>query len=204
MKISGVARLGHYRKNTAIIFSILLLFSIGFPVSSALCAAAEGSHGGGWTSTDWFRVMNFAVLALALVFLLRKPLSQALGSRIEGIRSQLQDLEARKAEAEKQLAQYSEKLSRLEKESEKIVEDYIRQGNEAKARILKEAESAAEKLQSQAHRNIEHEFQQAKLKLQQEILEKSLVRAEEIIKGRISGEDQDRLVDEYLTKVEAG
>ena len=204
MKISGVARLVPYRKNTVIIFLILLLFSIGFPVSSALCSAAEGSPGGGWTSTDWFRVMNFAVLVVVLVFLLRKPLSQALGTRIEGIRNQLQDLEARKAEAEKQLARYNEKLSRLEQESEKIVEDYIRQGNEAKARILKEAASAAEKLQSQARRNIEHEFQEAKLKLQQEILEKSLVRSEEIIKGRISGEDQDRLVDEYLKKVEAG
>jgi F0F1-type ATP synthase membrane subunit b/b' len=31
-----------------------------------------------------------------------------------------------------------------------------------------------------------------------------LAKAEEIIKGKISGEDQDRLVDEYLRKVEAG
>ena len=106
--------------------------------------------------------------------------------------------------AEKQLAEYSEKLSRLEKESEKIVEDYIKQGYEAKARILKEAESAAEKLQTQARRNIEHEFKQAKSKLQEEIFETSLVKAEEILIGKISGEDQDRLVDEYLRKVEAG
>ena len=106
--------------------------------------------------------------------------------------------------SQEQLAEYSEKLSRLEKESEKIVEDYIKQGNEAKARILKEAESAAEKLQIQARRNIEHEFKQAKLKLQEEISETSLVKAEEIIKGKISGEDQDRLVDEYLRKVETG
>jgi len=148
--------------------------------------------------------MNFTVLAIALVFVLRKPLSQALGARIKGIKDQLEDLEARKAEAEKQLAEYSEKLSRLEKESEKIVEDYIKQGYEAKARILKEAESAAEKLQTQARRNIEHEFKQAKLKLQEEIFETSLVKAEEILIGKISGEDQDRLVDEYLRKVEAG
>jgi F-type H+-transporting ATPase subunit b len=67
-----------------------------------------------------------------------------------------------------------------------------------------EAESAAEKLQTQARRNIEHEFKQAKLKLQEEIFETSLSKAEEILKSKISGEDQDRLVDEYLRKVEAG
>ncbi|MGD8290922.1 MAG: ATP synthase F0 subunit B [Desulfobacterales bacterium] len=199
MRNFGIGRLNLSKRNSAVFF-LMIVFFFGFSLSTAL--AASGAKG--WISTDWFRVMNFAVLVIVLVFLLRKPLSQALGARITGIKDQLEDLEARKAEAENQLAEYNEKLSRLEKESEKIVEDYIKQGNEAKARILKEAESAAEKLQIQARRNIEHEFKQAKLKLQEEIFESSLAKAEEIITGKISGEDQDRLVDEYLRKVEAG
>jgi F-type H+-transporting ATPase subunit b len=203
MKISGFGGLHRFKKNSAVVLLILLCL-FGFLIPTALGASGEDAGAKGWTSTDWFRVMNFTVLAIALVFLLRKPLSQALGARIKGIKDQLEDLEARKAEAEKQLAEYSEKLSRLEKESEKIVEDYIKQGNEAKARILKEAQSAADKLQSQARRNIEHEFKQAKLKLQEDIFETSLAKAEEILKGKISDEDQDRLVDEYLRKVEAG
>jgi F-type H+-transporting ATPase subunit b len=203
MKISCFGRLHRFKKSSAVILLILLFF-FGFSLATALAASGEDSGAKGWASTDWFRVMNFTVLAIALVFVLRKPLSQALGARITGIKDQLEDLETRKAEAEKQLAEYNEKLSRLEKESEKIVEDYIKQGNEAKARILKEAESAAEKLQTQARRNIEHEFKQAKFKLQEEIFETSMAKAEEILKGKISGDDQDRLVDEYLRKVEAG
>jgi F-type H+-transporting ATPase subunit b len=203
MKISCFGRLHRFKKSSAVILLILLFF-FGFSLATVLGASGEDSGAKGWTSTDWFRVMNFTVLAIALVFVLRKPLSQALGARITGIKDQLEDLETRKAEAEKQLAEYNEKLSRLEKESEKIVEDYIKQGNEAKARILKEAESAAEKLQTQARRNIEHEFKQAKFKLQEEIFETSMAKAEEILKGKISGDDQDRLVDEYLRKVEAG
>ena len=203
MRIFGIGRLNRFKKNS-IVFFLILLFVFGFSLSTALSASGEDSGAKGWTSTDWFRVMNFAVLVIVLVFVLRKPLSQALGARITGIKNQLEDLEARKAEAENQLAEYNQKLSRLEKESEKIVEDYIKQGNEAKARILKEAEAAAEKLQVQARRNIEHEFKQAKLKLQVEIFETSLAKAEEIIIGKISGEDQDRLVDEYLRKVETG
>lgn len=203
MKISGLGGLHCFKKRSAVILLILLFF-FGFSIPTALSASGEDAGVKGWTSTDWFRVMNFVVLAIALVFVLRKPLSQALGARIKGIKDQLDDLETRKAEAEKQLAEYSEKLSQLEKESEQIVEDYIKQGNEAKARILKEAESAADKLQTQARRNIEHEFKQAKLKLQEEIFETSLAKAEEILKGKISEEDQDRLVDEYLRKVETG
>jgi len=202
MKISGTGRSHFTKRNRAIIILLVLLF-LAFSTSSALCASGEGGTKG-WVSTDTFRVMNFTVLAVALFFVLRKPLSQALGSRIKTIKEQLDDLEAQKTDAEKQLAEYNDKLAQLEKEAEKLVDDYIRQGNEAKARILKEAEASAEKLQLQARRSIEHEFEQAKAELQKEIFEKSLVKAEEIIKSRISDDDQDSLVDEYLKKVVAG
>jgi F-type H+-transporting ATPase subunit b len=202
MKISGTGRSHPMKKNKALIISYVLLFVI-FSISTALCASGEGGTKG-WVSTDTFRVMNFTVLAVALFFVLRKPLSQALSSRIKGIKEQLDELEAQKAEAEKKLAEYNQKLAQLEKEAEKIVDDYVRQGNEAKARILKEAEASAEKLQVQARRNIEHEFAQAKLELQKEIFEKSLVKAEEIIRSKFSGKDQDRIVDDYLKKVVAG
>ena len=68
---------------------------------------------------------------------------------------------------------------------------------------MKEAATSAEKLKAQARRNIDHEFEQAKLKLQAEIFESSLKKAEEIIKNKFSDDDQDRIVDEYLKKVVA-
>jgi F-type H+-transporting ATPase subunit b len=147
--------------------------------------------------------MNFAVLAIGLFLLIRKPASNALDDRIKGIKDQLGELEAKKKNAEKNLEAYNQKLSLLEQEAEKLVEEYIRQGNEAKARILEEAKLSADKLEEQAHRNIEHEFKQAKLNLQKDILEKALVKAEALITDKITAEDQDKLVDEYLDKVVA-
>lgn len=203
MKISGSGRSQGAQRLSAAILILALAFSV-FSISTAMAASEGGAGTKGWGSTDTFRLLNFVVLAVALVFILRKPLSQALGSRITGIKEQLEDLEIRKAEAEKKLAEYKDKLAQLEKEAEKIIDDYIQQGHDAKARILKEAESSAEKLKAQARRNIEHEFEQAKLKLQEEIFETSLQKAEEIIKNKISSDDQDRIVDDYLKKVVAG
>jgi F-type H+-transporting ATPase subunit b len=203
MKISGSGRSKGAKKIAAAIFILALAFLV-FSISVSMAAAAGEGGAKGWVSTDTFRVINFVVLAVALVFILRKPLSHALGSRIKGIKEQLEDLETRKSEAERKLAEYKDKLVQLEKEAEQIIDDYIKQGHEAKARILKEAESSAEKLKAQARRNIEHEFEQAKLKLQAEIFESSLQKAEEIIKNKISSDDQDRIVDEYLKKVVAG
>ncbi len=167
-------------------------------------AAAGGDAGhGGLSSTDWYRVMNFVVLAAALVFLLRKPIPRALSSRVQGIQNQLNDLEARKAEAEKRLAECNQKLGELEKEAGRIMSDYIRQGQDAKVRILKEAESAAEKIQAQARRNIEHEFEQTKARLQREIFEQSLAKAEALLRQNVTAEDQSQLVEDYLQKVVA-
>jgi len=147
--------------------------------------------------------MNFVVLAVGLFFLLKKPVSQALDSRIKGIRQQLEDLEAKKIEAEKELARYNAQISQLNQEAEKIISEYVKQGVDAKAKILKEAELSAQKLEEQSKRNIEHEFKQAKEMLQREIIEAALVKAEEVIRNKITPEDQNQLIDEYLQKVVA-
>ncbi len=153
-----------------VIMTMLFFCFIGVSLASS-----EGeSKSKGWVATDTYKVMNFGVLAVGLFLLMRKPVSQALNSRISGIKEQLSELEEKKQAAEKQLAEYTKKFSGLEQETEKLIEDYIRQGNAAKARIIDEAKKAADKLEEQARRNIDHEFKQAKLELQQEILEKAL------------------------------
>lgn len=206
MNLNTRRRSGINRKNliiqkglTAIVIMAVLLFCfVGTTIASS-----EGNGSKGWVATDTYKVMNFSVLAIGLFLILRKPVSQALGSRIKGIKDQLSELEAKKKDAEKELVKYNERLSHLEQESEKLIEEYIRQGNEAKARIIDEAKNTVEKLEEQARRNIEHEFKQAKIKLQQDILEKALVNAETLIKNKITTQDQDKLVDEYLEKVVA-
>ncbi len=157
----------------------------------------------GWVATDTYKVMNFAVLAIGLFFVIRKPASQFLSTRIKDIKSQLDDLEEQKRVAENELIKYSDKLSKLEKEAETIIADYVKQGEEAKARILKEAENIAVRLEEQAGRNIEHEFEVARKELHEEIMGKAILKAEEKIKSNINSEDQDNLVDEYLKKVVA-
>jgi len=190
-------------KKGSIMMVIMTMIFFGFIGMSLASSAEHESKSKGWLATDTYKVMNFGVLAIGLFLLVRKPVSQALNSRISGIKEQLSELEEKKQAAEKQLAEYTEKFSSLEQETEKLIEDYIRQGNEAKARIIDEAKKAAEKLEEQARRNIEHEFKQAKLELQREILEKALQKSEEILKNKITAKDQEKLVDEYLEKVVA-
>jgi F-type H+-transporting ATPase subunit b len=184
--------------------ALAALFLFGGTVAFA---SSGGGHDApaakGWVATDTYRVMNFAVLAIGLFLVLKKPVSQALGGRIQGIKEQLEDLESKKKAAEAKLLEYDAKMAELDKEAEALLAEYVKQGEDAKVRILKEAEAAAEKLKEQASKNIEYEFLQAKAELKSEIVEKALAKAEAIIKEKINSEDQDKLVDEYLEKVVA-
>ena len=186
-------------------FQILTIISIlSIILAAGTAMAASGGEGAkGWVATDTYKVINFAILAIGLFFLLRKPVAKALDDRIKGIKEQLEELEARKKEAEDALADYNKKFQLLDQEAEKLMAEYVKQGEATKAKIIDEAASAAEKLEEQARRNIENEFERAKAELKQEVLEHALVKAEEMIKSKISSDDQERLVDDYLEKVVA-
>ncbi len=185
-----------------IIFSIVMVLSC---VDSIASDSSEEGHGSspskGWVRTDTYRVMNFAVLAIVLFFVIRKYGAPKLSGRIKEIQNTLDELEALRQEAEKRLVQCNERLYSLDKEKDKIISEYIKQGNEAKNNILKEAEAASEKLKVQAHKNIKQEFEKARLQLEAEIFEKAIIKAEEIIRRKITLEDQNQLVNEYIDKV---
>ena len=130
-----------FKAKSGLVFVMFVFAGVLFLFSPDYASSAGGGHGAepkGWVATDTYRVMNFGVLAIGLFILLRKPVSNALNARIRSIKDQLNELEAKKAAAETELAKYEEKLSKLENEAEQIIEDYKRQGEEAKARILKE------------------------------------------------------------------
>lgn len=204
-RLSATHRVSAMKRWVVLFTAVILIFFSGTAMGATEGhgSEAESAPAKGWVATDTYKVINFAVLLAILIYLLRKPVTKALSDRIQGIKDQLEDLEARKKEAEEELAAYNRKFQQLEQEAEKIVDQYIQQGQDAKARILEEAQSAAVKLEEQARRNIDHEFNKAREQLQAEVMEKALVKAEEVIKSRISDKDQERLVDEYLEKVVA-
>ncbi|WP_299979610.1 ATP synthase F0 subunit B [Desulfobacula sp.] len=194
-------KLGLKKKQLQVMgFVAILVF-----VLTGIAFAASGGGGvhNAWLKVDTWKVLNFGVLAVAGFFLARKPVAQFFSSRAKSIKDEINELELKKANAEKKLAEYQTKFKNLDQESKQIVEDYIKQGEEAKKRIITEAGEQAEKLEDMAKRNIEQEFKSARARLQQQIVEKAMEKAEEVIIASISSDDQDKLVDEYLKKVVA-
>ncbi len=195
------------------IFNEKWLKAVFFAAVMLLYSAAVFAAGGGggehaepvskWHDIDTYKVLNFGVLAIALFFIAKKPVKEFFTSRIKGIESELAELEQKKEDAEKKIGEFEVRLKDLDGESKKIVDAYIKQGEEAKQRILAQAKEEAAKLEDMAKRSIELEFKTAKAELKKEITEKAIVEAEKLIQSSITSDDQDRLVGEYLEKVVA-
>lgn len=189
---------------------LLLSFGVFAAIILGLSALAYASGGGEHQSsyTDekfWdfiWRVMNFTVLLVVLVFVLKKPLSQGLKQRTEGIKQELEELEAQREEARREYAVLEGRLQETEAERELILDDFRAQGEREKAKIISEAHTMAERIKATAQFTIDQETASAKAELKREITDMSAALAEDLLKQNINDDDQARLVDEYLERVQ--
>ncbi len=163
-------------------------------------AAAHGGHHYNWMDLVW-RTINFALVFGVIWFLAGKKLSGGLKGRSTDIANQLSDLEARKAEAEKKLRGIESSISNLEAEKKQITEEYHKQGEALKASIIAAAEEKAASIKEQAKLTAEQEGRAAAQQLRAEMADLVVEVSERMLKEKLSAGDQEKLVDEYLTKV---
>lgn len=168
--------------------------------AGAVWASSEGGHSM-WPDF-WQRLLNFVILVSVLVFVFKKlDVKSFFSKRTESIANTLNELEAKKKEAEKTYEEYKQKLAQLDKETDRILQEYIEQGEREKARIIANAEKAAAEIRVATDLAIEQEIKSAKVDLQREIAELSVTAAEALLKEKIEDEDQNRLVNDFMTKV---
>ena len=182
---------------------ILLLGCCGFVVLLPMGMAWASGEGGHSMWPDFFyRVLNFSVMAAVLIFLYKKMnVKGYFSKRTETISNTLRDLEEKKKDAEKTYEEYKQKLARLDEETDRILKEYIEQGEREKEKIIANAEKAAVEIRQQADIAIDQEIKSAKESLQREIAELSVTAAEALLKEKIGDEDQKKLVDDFMSKV---
>jgi F-type H+-transporting ATPase subunit b len=150
-----------------------------------------------------WRVMNFVALMIILIKFAAKPIAAGLSSRKNKIKTEIEDLQARKAEAEKSYRDFEAKLASVEKDIDTIVEKAVAQAQIEKARIIEKAEQTAADIQRQAEMAIQNEITEARRMLKNEIADQAAAMAEQLIIKNLTAADQVKIVEDYLVKVGA-
>ena len=183
---------------------VAALAAAGVLAAAATVHASGGAGGGIPAEKLWdllYRVLNFIGLVVILMLAAKKPLANALNARRESIRTQLEELEAKRSETERVYKECEAKLAGLESEAQAIIAEAVKQGEAEKAKILAEAERAAGDMKRQAEMAVAHELAVAKARLKAEIADQAVLVAEDLIKKNLQPADQQNMIAAYLDKV---
>jgi F-type H+-transporting ATPase subunit b len=165
-------------------------------------AAHEAGHHAAQMKDFMWRWIDFAVLVAIIVWGLKKGnVAGSLRDRRGNIEKMLNEaVEARKA-AEQKLQEYTSKLEQANKEIDEISAAIRKEGELEKERIIAEAKANAEKIREQAKISAEQEVRKATAELREEAARLAVELAGKKIREKMTKDDQDRLVGDYLAKV---
>jgi F-type H+-transporting ATPase subunit b len=166
--------------------AILLLLVPGAALASG--ASGGGEEGGAELSHFAWEVFNLALLGVALFFAARRPVSAYLAERRSGVEERLQGAEKLLREAE---------AADIKRKAHAAAEAQGR-------RIVAEAESIAARIGAEATAAIQRETQRARTRLRDEAADLAVELAEERLRREVDDADRERLVDEFVTRLESG
>jgi F-type H+-transporting ATPase subunit b len=163
----------------------------------ALAAGGES----GVADLIW-RVVNLTLLLAVLFVLARKPIQAFFRDRRDRIKGELQSAAQLRKEAEQRYAKWQRQLVDLDAELERVRATVRERAEAERERILADARAGAERIRSDAHVAVEQELRRAREQLREEASALSIQLASELLQAQVSDADRDRLLDEFIAKIE--
>ena len=159
-------------------------------------AEGEGAPAPWWNipSFEVWRWVNLIIFVVAFIYILRRPVSDAMRARREGIRRELMRAQEERNAALAKLEEVEARLAKLDAEVASIHEQSQKEAAAERERIRRSTESETQKLREQAQREIESAGKAARQELREFAAEQSVRMAEEMIRRDIRPEDDARLV----------
>ena len=143
---------------------------------------------------ELWKFFNLFLFAGVMYFLLKRPISEAMRARREGIRRDLMRAQEERNAALAKLEEVEARLSRLDAEVKGVREQAQKDAVAEQERIARSTEEDARKLREQAVREIVSAGKAARQELRRYTGEQSVRLAEEMIRRDIRPEDDARLV----------
>lgn len=173
--------------------------------TAMLLAGAAQAAGGGDTDPVQeaiFQGINLVILLGVLGYFARGPIREFFSSRRSVIRTELDEAASLLAEAEQRNADLQRRLVDLNSEVENIREAAARRAEEEAERILADARASADRIRSDAQAAVDQELRRAQAELREEAADLALEIAARKLTENVTEGDRDRLIDEFITRVE--
>lgn len=159
---------------------------------------AEGIEWYNYPGLELWKFFNLALFTAAGIYVLRKPISQALSARREAIQQELVTAQQERERALVRVAEADSLLTRLPDEVRTVEQQAHEEAKSERQRIAASTERELEKLKQQAQREIETASKLSRKELRQFLAEKSVQMARESIRTQMRPEDDAALIRESI------
>lgn len=149
------------------------------------------------------QIINFAILLLLLTKLAWKPLLNIIAERQAHIAKNLEDADQERITAEKLRMEYQQQMLNAKSDAQAIVDKALKMADNTKEDILASAREEHARLLEKAQEKIAHERQQALEDIRSEVVSISVAAAAKIIGQNLDEKINSRLVDDFITKMDA-
>ena len=143
---------------------------------------------------ELWKFVNLLLFVIAGIYILRRPMSDALKGRRERIKQELQKAQRERDEALSELQQIEARLSKLDEEVDSIRKQAQAESAAERERLNRETTAELTKLRESAQREIEGAGKVARQQLREFAAQQSLRLAEEAIRREIRPDDDARLI----------
>jgi len=175
---------------------------LSFWISTAWAETEGHAEEPGIDRTLLYAAINFFILAGLLVYFLRKPAKEFFASRSTLIKTTIDQATALKAQADQKYRDYEGRMKGIEAEMKGLVEQLKQDGELERKKILEQAERQVLSLKDTTERVLSQELRKAKEELKREATNLASEMAEKLVRENITPQDQNRIVEQYLQKME--
>ena len=147
---------------------------------------------------ELWKFINLAIFTGAGIYVLRKPINQALLARRDAIQQELVTAQQERDQALARVAEADSLLGRVEDDVRTVQEQAREEAVSEKQRIAASTKLEIEKLKQQAQRELETADKLSRKELRQFLAEKSVQIARESIRTQLRPEDDTALIRESI------
>jgi F-type H+-transporting ATPase subunit b len=159
---------------------------------------AEGIEWYNYPGLELWKFANLAIFTAAGIYVLRKPINQALLARRESIEQELITAQQEREKALAGVAEADSLLNRLDDDIHTVQKQAHEEATSEKQRIADSTAREIEKLKQQAQREMENADKLARKQLRQFLADKSVQMARESIQRQMRPEDDTALIRESI------
>jgi F-type H+-transporting ATPase subunit b len=191
-------------KRLHIIWAAVLLaiaVTISLPLFPHEALAADSSNQWRPAYDLIMRYLNFGILLFLLIKFGKKPLVNFLRQRKEELQKEINRAEEKKKEAEANVAKVHRQLDESAARLEEIKQKIIKQGEIKKQRIIENAQQESKILLQEAKRRIDSQVLNARKRLQAQMIDEAMAIVFKKLPRQITEEDNQKFLDQYLTRV---